>query len=66
MAGETSADPIQYTLPRVIERTGRVLISNGDLDMIILTNGTLLAIQNMVSAVCVLSASQVVRRVPAA
>lgn len=48
MAGETSLDPIQYTLPRVIEATNRVLISNGDLDMIILTNGTLLAIQNMV------------------
>ena len=50
MAGETSLDPIQYTLPRVIEATGRVLISNGDLDMIILTNGTLLAIQNMVGS----------------
>jgi carboxypeptidase D len=48
MAGETSLDPIQYTLPRVIEATNRVLVSNGDLDMIILTNGTLLAIQNMV------------------
>jgi carboxypeptidase D len=47
MAGETSADPIQYVLPRVIEATNRVLVSNGDLDMIILTNGTLLAIQNM-------------------
>jgi carboxypeptidase D len=47
MAGETSLDPIQYTLPRLIEATNRVLISNGDLSMIILTNGTLLAIQNM-------------------
>ena len=47
MAGETSLDPIQYTLPRLIEATNRVLISNGDLGMIILTNGTLLAIQNM-------------------
>jgi carboxypeptidase D len=47
MAGDTSADPIQYVLPRVIEATGRVLVSNGDLDIIILTNGTLLAIQNM-------------------
>ena len=45
--GDTSADPIQEVLPRVIEATNRVLVSNGDLDMIILTNGTLLAIQNM-------------------
>ena len=47
LAGETSLDPIQSVLPRVIEATNRVLISNGDLDMIILTNGTLLSIQNM-------------------
>ena len=47
MAGETSLDPVQRALPRVIESTNRVLISNGDRDMIILTNGTLLAIQNM-------------------
>ncbi|KAF2725023.1 carboxypeptidase S3, penicillopeptidase S3, CPD-S3 [Polychaeton citri CBS 116435] len=47
MAGDTSLDPIQYVLPKVIEATNRVLISNGDLDMIIITNGTLLAIQNM-------------------
>ncbi|RDW76179.1 carboxypeptidase-3 [Coleophoma crateriformis] len=46
-AGETSADPIQKVLPQVIEATNRVLVSNGDLDMIIITNGTLLAIQNM-------------------
>ena len=47
MAGETSVDPIQYVLPRVIEATNRVLVSDSDLDMIILTNGTFLAIQNM-------------------
>ena len=47
MAGDTSPDPIQKVLPHVIEATNRVLISNGDLDMIIITNGTLLAIQNM-------------------
>ena len=47
MAGDTSPDPIQSVLPQVIEATNRVLISNGDLDMIIITNGTLLAIQNM-------------------
>lgn len=45
--GDLSADPIQHVLPQVIEATNRVLISNGDLDFIIITNGTLLAIQNM-------------------
>ncbi|KAH8657804.1 carboxypeptidase S3, penicillopeptidase S3, CPD-S3 [Xylariales sp. PMI_506] len=47
MAGDVSADPIQSVLPRVIEATNRVLVSNGNLDMIIITNGTLLSIQNM-------------------
>ena len=45
--GDYSADPIQKVLPQVIEATNRVLISNADLDMVIITNGTLLAIQNM-------------------
>lgn len=45
--GDTSADPIQKVLPQVIEATNRVLIGNGDYDFIIITNGTLLAIQNM-------------------
>jgi len=45
--GDTSPDPIQHVLPQVIEATNRVLIANGQLDMIILTNGTLLSIQNM-------------------
>jgi carboxypeptidase D len=45
--GDLSPDPIQSVLPRVIEATNRVLIANGQLDMIILTNGTLLSIQNM-------------------
>lgn len=45
--GDTSADPIQKVLPRVIEATNRVLVANGDLDLDILTNATLLAIQNM-------------------
>ena len=45
--GDLSADPIQKVLPQVIEATNRVLVSNGDLDMIIITNGTLMAIQNM-------------------
>lgn len=45
--GDYSADPIQKVLPRVIEATNRVLVANGDLDLEILTNATLLAIQNM-------------------
>ncbi|KAH0361413.1 serine carboxypeptidase, partial [Aureobasidium melanogenum] len=45
--GDTSPDPIQHVLPQVIEATNRVLIANGDFDMIIITNGTLMSIQNM-------------------
>ncbi|KAH0172682.1 hypothetical protein KCU67_g1626, partial [Aureobasidium melanogenum] len=45
--GDVSADPIQHVLPRVIEATNRVLIANGDFDMIVITNGTLMSIQNM-------------------
>jgi carboxypeptidase D len=45
--GDLSANPIEHVLPRVIEATNRVLIANGDYDMVILTNGTMLAIQNM-------------------
>ncbi|OQE20012.1 hypothetical protein PENSTE_c014G04437 [Penicillium steckii] len=45
--GDISANPIEKVLPQVIEATNRVLISNGDYDMVIITNGTLLAIQNM-------------------
>ena len=45
--GDLAPDPIQHALPQVIEATNRVLIGNGDYDMIIITNGTLLAIQNM-------------------
>lgn len=45
--GDLSKDPIQYVLPKIIEKTNRVLVSNGDLDYEIITNGTLLAIQNM-------------------
>jgi carboxypeptidase D len=47
MEGDLAPDPIQHVLPQVIEATNRVLIGNGDYDMIIITNGTLLAIQNM-------------------
>ncbi|KAF2434694.1 carboxypeptidase S3, penicillopeptidase S3, CPD-S3 [Tothia fuscella] len=45
--GDLSADPIEKVLPQVIKATNRVLVSNGDYDMIIITNGTLLSIQNM-------------------
>jgi carboxypeptidase D len=45
--GDLSLDPVQHVLPQVIEATNRVLVANGDLDMIVLTNGTLLSIQNM-------------------
>ncbi|KAJ5174867.1 uncharacterized protein N7482_000744 [Penicillium canariense] len=45
--GDISANPIEHVLPQVIEATNRVLIGNGDYDMVIITNGTLLAIQNM-------------------
>ena len=45
--GDTSADPIQSILPRVIEATNRVLVANGDYDFVIMTKGTLLSIQNM-------------------
>lgn len=45
--GDTSADPIQAALPRVIDATQRVLVANGDFDYVVVTNGTLLSIQNM-------------------
>ena len=35
--GDLSLDPIQHVLPQVIEATNRVLVANGDLDMIVLT-----------------------------
>ena len=44
---DKSPDSIQGALPQVIEATNRVLISNGDWDFLIPTNGTLLSIQNM-------------------
>jgi hypothetical protein len=37
--GDLAADPIQKVLPQVIEGTNRVLVGNGDLDMIIISNG---------------------------
>lgn len=45
--GDNAADPIQRVLPQVIEATNRVIVSNGDYDMVIMTDGTLLSIQNM-------------------
>ncbi|KAF1992197.1 alpha/beta-hydrolase [Aulographum hederae CBS 113979] len=45
--GDLSADPIQKILPELIDKTKRVLVANGDYDLEILTEGTLLSIQNM-------------------
>ncbi|KAF2395919.1 alpha/beta-hydrolase [Trichodelitschia bisporula] len=45
--GDLSPDPIAGALPRVVDGTRRVLVANGDYDMIIMSNGTLLALQNM-------------------
>jgi carboxypeptidase D len=45
--GDLSLDSIQYVLPKVIEATTRVLVSNANFDFSIITSGTLLAIQNM-------------------
>ncbi|KAF4547837.1 Serine carboxypeptidase-like protein 10 [Elsinoe fawcettii] len=44
---DLSPDPIQDVLPFVTESTNRTLIVNGAYDAVILSNGTLLAIQNM-------------------
>ncbi|KAI9703449.1 MAG: hypothetical protein M1820_005922 [Bogoriella megaspora] len=44
---DRSPDPIQGVLPQVIEATNRVIVSNGNWDGLLLTNGTLLQIQNM-------------------
>ena len=44
---DTSPASIVHAIPQVIEATNRFLISSGDLDMILITNGTLLSIQNM-------------------
>ncbi|GAB7353810.1 hypothetical protein MBLNU459_g4188t1 [Dothideomycetes sp. NU459] len=45
--GDESLDPIQHVLPQIIEATNRVLVANGDYDQEILTQGTLMGIQNM-------------------
>ena len=44
---DRSPDPIQGVLPQVIEATNRVLVSNGNWDSLLKTEGTLLSIQNM-------------------
>jgi carboxypeptidase D len=43
----TLAPPTLGVLPRVIERLNKTLIISGQLDLVLPTNGTLLAIQNM-------------------
>jgi len=46
--GDTSAGPAQNgVLQRVIEYTNNTIIGSGNLDFLLSTNGTLLAIQNM-------------------
>ncbi|KAJ7843732.1 carboxypeptidase [Mycena olivaceomarginata] len=44
---DESAPPNVDILPRVIERLNKTLIVSGQLDLVLPTNGTLLAIQNM-------------------
>lgn len=44
---ETSEPAVLSVLPSVIERTGNVLIANGELDFLISPNGTLATINNM-------------------
>lgn len=44
---DTSVDSIIKVLPQVIEATNRVLVSNAQLDFVVITDGTLLSIQNM-------------------
>jgi carboxypeptidase D len=44
---DTSLDPIQHVLPKVIEKTNRVLISEGQYDMSVIADSTLISIQNM-------------------
>lgn len=38
---------IKHVLPQVIAATNRVLVTNGDYDLVVITNGTRMAIQNM-------------------
>lgn len=46
--GLDSSEPSSYTvLPSVVERTNNVIVGNGNLDGLILTNGTLAALNNM-------------------
>lgn len=45
--GDHSAPPDQTVLPGVIEKNKRTIIANGQLDGLIITNGSLLGMQNM-------------------
>ncbi|KAI0024009.1 alpha/beta-hydrolase [Xylariomycetidae sp. FL0641] len=46
--GGDRSDPSSWTaLPSVIERTGNVIVGSGLLDFLLLTNGTLMALNNM-------------------
>lgn len=47
-AGGDNSDPSSYrAIPNVIQRTNNVQIAHGTMDMVLIANGTLLAIQNM-------------------
>ena len=46
-SGDNSDPSSQVALPRVIEGTGNVMLVHGALDMVLIANGTMLAIQNM-------------------
>jgi carboxypeptidase D len=45
--GDGSLPSALTVLPKVIERADRVVIGQGQLDMVVMTNGTLITIQNM-------------------
>ena len=45
--GDNSAPSSHFAIPSVIDRTKNVMLVHGDLDMILLANGSMLAIQNM-------------------
>jgi carboxypeptidase D len=48
VGGSDTSDPSSYrAIPNVINRTRNVQIAHGAMDMVLLANGTLLAIQNM-------------------
>ncbi len=45
--GDNSEPSSHFAIPHVIERTNNVILVHGALDMVLIANGTMLAIQNM-------------------